>query len=245
MFNFFKKSKLSEVRFDWLGTDIHSHLLPGLDDGSPDLEASIQYFTALKGLGFNKFICTPHVFTELYPNNRETITNALNKVKAAPELKDFNISAAAEYMVDADFNGVLEQGPLMNMPGNYVLIEMSYLAETPDIEQHVFNLKVMGYELILAHPERYNFYHGKLSKIERLKDMGCLLQLNLLSTTGYYGKEVKNTALKILGNKWYSLAATDFHHAKHLQALQDARLWQEVYQQVSNYDFRNTELFGS
>ncbi|RYY36533.1 MAG: hypothetical protein EOP46_06045, partial [Sphingobacteriaceae bacterium] len=195
MFNFFKKSSsLSEVRFDWLGTDIHSHLLPGIDDGSPDIASSIQHITALKGLGFNKFICTPHIFTELYPNNRETITAALAKVKAAPELKGIDISAAAEYMVDLDFNSVMEQGPLMELPDKHVLIEMSYLAETPDIEQHVFNLKVAGYQLILAHPERYTFYHRKPEKVERLKDMGCLLQLNLLSVTGYYGKEVKEAA---------------------------------------------------
>ncbi|MBE9585374.1 histidinol phosphatase [Mucilaginibacter sp. JRF] len=246
MFSFFKKS-LPDVRFDWLGTDIHSHLLPGIDDGSPDLESSISYITSLHNLGFNKFICTPHIFMDVHPNNRDTITTALNKVLAADTIKKLgvNVSAAAEYMVDSDFGPLTkEEGGLMEMPGKYVLIEMSYLSETPDIENYVFELNVQGYKPILAHPERYNFYHGKPEKIHRFKDMGCLLQLNLLSVTGYYGREVKHTALRLLKDGVYSLAGTDFHHDKHLKGFQDARLWKDVYDQVKNYEFRNRELFG-
>lgn len=245
MFSFFKKP-LPDVRFDWLGTDMHSHLLPGIDDGSPDLAASVRYINALHDLGFKKFICTPHVFVELYPNTPQTITGALEQVKSVKELQDknINISAAAEYMVNPDFGPILKDGNLMTMPGNYVLIEMSYLAETPDIESYVFDLNIKGYKPILAHPERYNFYHATPQKIERFKDMGCLLQLNLLSVTGYYGKEVKETAMKLLKNNWYDLTGTDFHHDKHLHAMREPRGWRDGFDKVKDYGFRNQELFG-
>ncbi|RCH56663.1 histidinol phosphatase [Mucilaginibacter hurinus] len=245
MFSFFKKP-LPEVRFDWLGTDMHSHLLPGIDDGSPDVESSIRYISALNDLGFNRFFCTPHIFMELYPNNRETITAALNQVKQSDELKGRNIriDAAAEYMVNQDFGPLVKETNLLTLPGNYVLIEMSYLAESPDIEAYVFDLSIKGYKPILAHPERYNFYHGMPQKIERFKDMGCLLQLNLLSVTGYYGKEVKETSLKLLKNKWYDLAGTDFHHDKHLRGMREPRAWKDGFDKVKAYGFKNTELFG-
>jgi protein-tyrosine phosphatase len=246
MFHFLKKSP-PDVRFDWLGTDIHSHLLPGLDDGSPDIESSISYITTLNDLGFNRFICTPHIFMELYPNNRQTITGALEQVTNAKEIKDRNISvaAAAEYMVDPDFGQLMRQDEsMMTLPGKYILIEMSYLSESPDIENYVFELNVMGYKPILAHPERYNFYHRKPQKIERFKDMGCLLQLNLLSVTGYYGKEVKEVALKLLKNKSYHLAGTDFHHNNHMKVIKDAHAWRNVYKELSSYEFLNQQLFG-
>ncbi|MCD8740555.1 histidinol phosphatase [Mucilaginibacter roseus] len=247
MFSFFKKKALPEVRFDWLGTDIHSHLLPGIDDGSPDLQSSISYITSLNQLGFQKFICTPHIFMEVHPNNLNTITGALEKVLAADEIKRLgvSVSAAAEYMVDNDFGPLMNAGDgMMELPGKHLLIEMSYLSETPDIESYIFELNVRGYKPILAHPERYTFYHRKPEKINRFKDMGCLLQLNLLSVTGYYGREAKHTALKLLKEGAYSLAGTDFHHDKHLQGFLDARIWKDVYDEVKGYGFRNQELFG-
>jgi protein-tyrosine phosphatase len=245
MFNFFKKSP-THFGFDWLATDMHSHLLPGLDDGSPDVETSVSHIAALRELGFSKFICTPHIFMEMYPNTRETITSSLNLLNAHPYIKDngIEILAAAEYMVNADFGPLFKAGNMVTLPGNYLLIEMSYLAETPDIEKYVFDLCIKGYKPILAHPERYNFYHQKPEKIMRLKDMGCLLQLNLLAVTGYYGKEVKQLALTLLKQNAYDLSATDFHHHNHLKTFQKVELWKPVHDQVSKYPFKNKLLFG-
>ncbi|GAA4331447.1 capsular polysaccharide biosynthesis protein [Mucilaginibacter gynuensis] len=245
MFNFFKKS-LVQVDFDFIGTDIHSHLLPGLDDGSPDVESSVNYISALRNLGFSSFICTPHIFMELYPNNRQTISAALTQLQSHQFIKDNNIkiSAAAEYMVNMDFGPLVEQADMMLLPNKHILIEMSYLSETPGIEDYVFELNLQGYKPILAHPERYTFYHAKPERIDRFKDMGCLLQLNLLSVTGYYGRDVKHTALKLLKNNAYDLGATDFHHQEHLNAFQSQRLWKDTYDHLSKYPFRNKELFG-
>lgn len=244
MLSFFKSKSPLVTDLSWLGVDLHSHLLPGLDDGAPDLETSLFLIGKLNELGFTKFICTPHVFKELYPNTPATIGSALDEVKKALLKTDskLEIAAAAEYMIDGDFN---INEPLQAMDGNYILIEMSYLSETPNIEQIIFDLQIKGYTVILAHPERYNFYHKNLSRYQRLKDMGCLFQLNLLAVTGYYGKEVKQVSSFLLEQKYYDLAATDLHHEKHLMALTQVVKNGELFRLIGDYPFKNKKLFNN
>ncbi|MGY0034888.1 tyrosine-protein phosphatase [Pedobacter sp. NJ-S-72] len=242
MFNFFKrKNQIEDV--EWLGVDIHSHLLPGIDDGSPDLEQSLNLIKQLSDLGFSKFLCTPHIFAELYPNNSDTIMSALSQVRNGLEKSGLaiEIDAAAEYMVDENFK--VTDG-LLCLPGKYILIEMSYLSETPGIEQVIFDLKIHGYQVILAHPERYSFNHASLNRFNRYKEIGVLFQLNLLSVYGYYGKEVKLAAEYLLENGLYDLAATDLHHTRHLRALSAAVTSGFLYKKLGNYSFKNKELFS-
>lgn len=243
MFSIFKKKNIvSDI--EWLGVDVHSHLLPGIDDGSPDVEQSVFLIKSLNELGFSKFICTPHIFLELYPNTPETISKALMTTQDA--LKSANvsvtISAAAEHMVDDMFE--VKDG-LTVMPGNYILVEMSYLNETPNIEKTIFDLQIKGYKVILAHPERYNFYHQAHERFHRYKDMGVLFQLNLLSITGYYGKEVKRAADYLLEKQCYDLAGTDLHHSKHLEALIKTVKSGFLFVKIGQYPFKNKELFES
>ncbi len=245
MFNFFKKAP-ERIDFQFLGIDIHSHLLPGLDDGSANLDTSIALIADLHEAGFHSFICTPHIFMELYPNDDSTITPALQSVQGHEYITRNNIkvAAAAEYMTNIDFLDIVDQRKhIMTLPGNYVLIEMSYIAKTPDIENYIFKLNAIGYKPILAHPERYLFYHGDLNEVKRLKDLGCLLQLNLLSATDGYGRGVKKAAISMLEKGWYDLAATDCHHHRHINGLKDVKLWGKTYKQVKEYPFKNMELF--
>lgn len=243
MFSIFKKKPLLVADLAWLEVDVHSHLLPNLDDGAPDVETSIFLISKLKALGFQKLICTPHIFKELYPNTETTIQRALKEVDTALKKTDLEIEIgyAAEYMIDGDFES---NDALLCLPNKFLLIEMSYLAETPNIEEVIFDLQIKGYNIILAHPERYNFYHKDLIRYQRIKDMGCLFQLNLLAITGYYGKEVKAAAEYLLKNNLYDLAATDLHHEKHLHALQRAVENGEIYRMIGNYPFKNKQLFG-
>ena len=242
MFSIFKKKNLV-TDIEWLGVDVHSHLLPGIDDGSPDIEQSVKLIRGLNELGFSKFICTPHIFQELYPNTPETISSALDLTRQAlADAKiDVEISAAAEYMIDEMFK--VGKG-LQVLPGNYILIEMSYLNETPNIEKVIFDLQIEGYKVILAHPERYNFYHRNYSGFQKFKNMGVLFQLNLLSVLGYYGKEVKLTAEYLLGINFYDLASSDLHHDKHLSALTFAVKNGELFKKIGMYSFKNKILFS-
>jgi len=243
MFSFFQKKKPLVTDLSWMGVDIHSHLLPSLDDGSPDVMTSVALIRRLSNIGLDTFHCTPHIFKELYPNTPQTINAALDQLRKALEEEkiDVKVTAAAEHMVDSDFT--VEEG-LMSLPDKHLLIEMSYLNETPNIEQVIFDLQIQGYTVVLAHPERYNFYHQNFPRYRRLKDMGCLFQLNLLAITGYYGKPVKQVAEQLLASKLYDLVGTDLHHEKHLQALEYAVHQGILFQKVGHFPFLNQQLFG-
>jgi tyrosine-protein phosphatase YwqE len=243
MLSFFtKKNKVTDI--SWLGIDMHSHILPGIDDGSPDVGTSLRFVKALQELGFDQLIATPHIYQELYPNTKTTIFGA--KELLQKEMDNSNISlklgAGAEYMIDQDFN---MDGSLCTLDQKHLLIEMSYLNESPGISQTIFDLEIKGYKPILAHPERYTFYFKDKSKLKRFKEKGCLLQLNILSVLGYYGKEVKQLAEVLLKDKMYDVAGTDLHHDRHLDTLSGAVQSGKLYDLIGSYEFRNQEIFNS
>ncbi|WP_406824419.1 tyrosine-protein phosphatase [Pedobacter sp. KACC 23697] len=243
MFNFFsKKNKITDI--SWLGVDIHSHILPGIDDGSPDLATSLRFVKSLQELGFDQLIATPHIYQELYPNTMETILRARDLLKQEMDTANIalKLGAGAEYMVDQDFK---MDGTLCTLDQKHLLIEMSYLNESPNISQTIFDLEIKGFQPILAHPERYTFYFKDKSRLKRFKEKGCLLQLNLLSVLGYYGKEVKQLADALLKEKMYDLTGTDLHHDKHLTTLTEAIHSGKLYDLIGFYEFKNQELFGS
>lgn len=224
MFSFFRKKRVDfRGKFSFIGTDIHSHLLPGIDDGSPDLETSILLTDGLLELGFQQILTTPHIIADLYPNTPQTISTAYKELihsNSFPIQKQ-HFSFAAEYMVDFQFEERIQQEKLLCFGvSNYLLIEMSYLVESPNIRQVIFNLLTKGYQPILAHPERYGYYHHKPDIYETLTDAGCELQLNLLSLAGHYGKPVQAIAQKLIKQGLYNWVGTDLHHAGHLTMLQ-------------------------
>lgn len=242
MFSFFsKKNKVTDI--SWLGVDVHSHILPGIDDGSPDVTTSIHFVKALQELGFSKLIATPHIYKELYPNTSETIKAAKTSLQAAMDQQNISLKlgSAAEYMIDQDFS---LDSPLCTLDGKHVLIEMSYLNESPGISQTIFDIEIKGYKPILAHPERYIFYFKDKIRLKRFKEKGCLLQLNLLSILGYYGKEVKQLAEVMLKENMYDLAGTDLHHEKHLNSLTEAVVSGRLFELIGNNNFYNKEIFG-
>jgi protein-tyrosine phosphatase len=225
MFSLFKK-KQSSFSFPNgyfpIITDIHSHILPGIDDGSPDVDTSIKLIQGLMELGIKQSIATPHIIGDMYRNDATTISNALNLLRNALVEKgiDYKVNAAAEYMMDDYFLQLLEKKtPLLTLKDNIVLTEFSYAERPSNVQQMVFSIITEGYQPILAHPERYPYYHNDLKQYDKLKDLGFLLQVNLLSLTGYYGKPVAKTAAYIIKNDLASFTATDLHHHRHMQAL--------------------------
>lgn len=240
MITFFKKSPLVND-ISWLGTDLHNHVLPGIDDGAADTGQSVLFAKELQQLGFSKLICTPHIFTELYPNTIETISTALNAVTAALKKEAINvdIQAAAEYMMDETFK--VKPG-LLCISGKHLLVEMSYLHECPNLEQLVFDLQMGGFNVVLAHPERYLFYHKNFSRYRRLKELGILFQLNLLSLEGYYGKSVKQVAVSLMQGKSYDFAGTDLHDTRQLKVLKNFVLSGNLYRMAGQYPFKNKNL---
>ncbi len=202
---------------------MHSHILPGIDDGSPDIATSLELIRGLNKLGIKKSITTPHIIGDLYRNTPHTINKALQQTKdaCAAEGIDIELSAAAEYMLDDHFMALLKNGePLLTIHSNIILTEQSYASPNNKLEETVFEIITGGYNPIMAHPERYGYYHKNYDNYHRLKELGFILQVNLLSLTGYYGGAVAKAAKYIMTHELADYVGTDLHHAKHLAALQ-------------------------
>jgi len=244
MFSLFKK-KSEPADLSFIGADMHSHLLPGLDDGLKTIEESVRFIQELHALGYRKLICTPHILNGVHDNSQKTILPALELVRE--ELKKQNIpvtiEAAAEYMVDHEFELLVEKNqPLLTFGKNYILIEMSYVAASPNIKNVIFQLKLAGLQPILAHPERYNYYHRNFEAYTDFKDRGCLLQVNFLSLSGYYGPNVKQTAEKLMNKGLIDFIGTDMHHDNHLKALKDFISHKSFSAIVKKAEFMNQDL---
>jgi protein-tyrosine phosphatase len=244
MFSFFRPSKV-EPDLSFIGADMHSHLLPALDDGLKTMEDTIHFIRELHSLGYQKFICTPHIITDLHPNSPATILPRLEEVRNA--IKEQNIpvqiEAAAEYMVDMDFEDSIRNGDqLLTIGEKNILIEMSYIAPSPNMEQVIFELNMKGLKPIIAHPERYPYYHHDLGKYQRFIDLGAVLQVNLLSLLGYYGKNVKAVAEKLIKQKMIQFAGTDMHHINHLNALLELTSKKDFYKLIAEADLLNKTL---
>lgn len=220
---FLKKKTLSLTDFFPNGfVDIHSHLLPGIDDGAKDLDDAVALISKMASYGIKNIITTPHVLGSVYPNSTETIKEKLKKVKEALKnngLHDISIRAAAEYMLDEQFSERIKNDDILTLKDNLVLVEMSYFSAPLNLFEILFELQLKGYKPVLAHPERYNFYHNNFKMYNKLKKTGCLFQLNLLSLTEQYGKNVQKISIKLLNENMYDFVGTDTHHQNHLELL--------------------------
>jgi len=233
MFSIFKRKYPSApVDFSGLKTDMHSHLLPGIDDGAPDTGVTEQLKKGLEDLGYSQFIATPHIMWDLYKNTGTTIDAALKTLQATGRGHD-NIRGAAEYFMDDYFDGLLnEEKPLLTISGKKVLVEFSFVAPPFDLKEQLFKLQIKGYEPVLAHPERYNYFTGNRKVYDEFKSMGCLFQVNLLSLSGYYGKIPQELAAWLVSKKYVDLLGTDLHHERHLEALRNSKNSMPFVQQL-------------
>lgn len=231
MFNFFsKKSQESEKLF--FTTDIHSHVVPGIDDGSPSVERSVELVNSMKGWGLEKIIVTPHVTQDTFENTPETISAAYSELRDG--LKDAGIEIdmdhSAEYRIDEMFVEQFEAGMVRRLHGDYLLVENSYIQEPYNINQILFEVSMKGYIPILAHPERYIYYYDKRSRYDELHRNGILFQVNLLSLAGYYGKEAKKIAEMLIEKDYVDFLGTDLHRRAHVEAI-DKYLASKDYRQ--------------
>lgn len=244
---FFKKraSDLSHAGIlSFMETDIHSHLVPGIDDGVKDPETSLKFIEQLQEMGIKKIVTTPHIVVDRYPNSASTITPPFLQVKTALQEKGNGIafSFAAEYYMDEQFEELMTTTPLLTLQNKLVLVEMSFMQAPPQLHQWLFQLASHGYQPVLAHPERYNHYHDQYEQYEQLREWGCLLQVNLLSVTGYYGKSIQKIAERLLADKLITFIGTDLHHHKHMEAIQGIGRDKKLMKLLEQYEFKNREL---
>ena len=209
-----------------LGADMHSHLLPGLDDGAETLAHSLDLLRALRALGFRKLVLTPHVMGDFYKNTPEGIRAALALLRTAAEaagLGDVALDCAAEYYLDEFLGRKLADGTeLLTFGGErrFLLFETSYMNEPLNFYETVFEMKAQGYRPVLAHPERYTYLYGRFAEIEKLRaDHGVLLQINLNSLAGYYSPAARRVAEQLIDGGLVDFVGTDTHHLRHTETL--------------------------
>ena len=226
--------------------DIHSHLLPGIDDGALTIEDTTALINDLEEIGFKKFITTPHIMGDVWKNNsvqiNEKLDDTISQLKI-PEI-DKHLRVAAEYMIDAEFRELFKNETLLTLKDNYVLVEISYLNPPIQLYDILFELQVAGYQPILAHPERYNFYHNSsLNEYIKLKKSGCLFQINMLSATGYYGQRVAKIADLLIDHGLIDFVGSDVHHTRHLEymhkriILKNHEYFRAIFQNNSFFNF--------
>ena len=229
MFHFLKKKILLKDLIPSNHVDIHSHLLPGIDDGASSIEDTLFLTEQMQQLGFEQCVTTPHIFTNVWDNTREIIESTYHATSATlNNQRNLSLRYAAEYMVDPNFAIRFQNEPLLTLKENYVLIEISYINPPIQLYNIIFDLQVAGYHPVLAHPERYLYYHYNFREYEKLKNAGCFFQLNLLSTVGYYGHEVTKLSELLLKKGLIDFVGSDIHHAKHIEAFSNQVLIKDI-----------------
>tara|TARA_B110000503_G_C7150813_1_gene415079 strand:+ start:724 stop:1470 length:747 start_codon:yes stop_codon:yes gene_type:complete len=241
---FKKEPVLEPADLSRLKTDLHSHLIPAIDDGSKSLDDSINMIRTFKEMGYQKIITTPHVMSDFYKNTPEIILGGLEKVKAELERQniEIEIEAAAEYYLDETLEPQVKGGKLLTFGKNYLLFELPFMAEPPNLASFIFELQTNGYVPILAHPERYGFYYKEFDKYRDLKEKGVHLQLNILSLVGHYGPEAQKIAERLIDEGLISFLGSDCHNTMHQQEIEIARTKPYFHKLLNSDKLKNSEL---
>ena len=245
MFSWFKKrEEKREITFDYTSVivDMHSHVLPGIDDGAQTPQDSVALIRRMMTVGIKKIIATPHIMADYYKNTAETINGALEilKTELVKENIDIVIEAAAEHYFDESFENRVNEGKLMTMGDNYVLFEFSFISPPPTVIPMVQKLIALGYKPILAHPERYPYMD--IEQLQMFRGQGLLLQLNTISLTGYYGKEAKKMAESLIDAQLVDFISSDMHHLRHADAFKNALKMPYLEKVMFDYPLKNIML---
>jgi tyrosine-protein phosphatase YwqE len=238
VWNFFNRK---EAIPDLFHTDLHSHLLPNLDDGVESFEQSAQIIFTFMELGLTKAITTPHIKSDSYRNSPETILPRLQELRQylAHHRITFDIHAAAEYYFDEiTMDLVSKNAPLLTFGDRYLLFETNTFSEPMMLNDFIFQLKVKGYKPVLAHPERYQYLQNNLERVEDLIDRGTLMQVNSLSLSGHYSRAIQKTANQLVENQLVHFLGSDCHTPHH------ARLLKETFQSKNFHKALNLPLLN-
>jgi protein-tyrosine phosphatase len=245
MFNLFKKVKKEpEINFSQLGVDMHSHVIPGIDDGAQNLGQSLALIHAYKDMGFRKIITTPHIMADYYRNTREIIERGLDGLREELQVQgiDFEVEAAAEYYLDETFETKLDKGDMLTIGKEHLLFEISFVNYPQNLMDMIKKIQDKGYRPILAHPERYPYLFESIEHYQRIRETGCYLQLNTISLTGYYGKGSQKVAEELVDRMMIDFIGSDMHHIKHAIALKRSLSLPYVYKLLTDYQLQNVLL---
>jgi len=231
----FKRNK-EQVKL-FYQTDVHCHISPGVDHGSQSIEQSLEMLRAEMEMGINRVILTSHVTAVTFENTRESLTNAYHQLRDAVAQAglDIELAVSAEYRMDEYFDKENAADHLLPMPGNHILLENSFQQELMNLDELLFDMQIKGYKTILAHPERYNYYSRRRKRYEELHNKGARFQVNILSFTGYFGEEARDTALWFAKNGMIDYLGSDMHNIKHAHIIMDylnSKEWKKLSKEI-------------
>jgi tyrosine-protein phosphatase YwqE len=239
-----RPEEIEVLDLSWLEVDMHSHLIPGIDDGSKSMKESLQLIKRLADFGLRKIITTPHIMSEYYRNTPEIIHMGLEDLRKAVKAEGISteIEAAAEYYMDEILLEKIKAGEdLLTFGDNYILVETGFITKPQMLLETIFQLEMAGYKPILAHPERYQYLIADKGLLEDLIDRKIIFQVNLLSLTGFYSKEVKNFSEMLVERDLVRFFGTDCHNARYLDMLEMLPK-SKVYSKIKQAKWLNTSL---
>lgn len=227
-----------------LNTDMHSHLIPGIDDGSPDLDTSLECMREMYRLGFRKICLTPHFQSVKFQNDEDDVLERVEKLRSELVRNDIGIELAAggEYLVDSGFQKRVSENKFLTINGKYLLIEFSFSQAILGLHELVFELQKLGHEVILAHPERYIYFHHHPKLPQTLKDAGVYFQANINSFSGFYGKSTQKTAYQYIKNGWIDFLGTDMHNWYYMKWLQETCHSRKFQNMLRKNTFENNKI---
>lgn len=245
LFDLFKKKYEPRPIFSVLGTDMHCHLVPKVDDGSKCLEETIECLNTLSAVGYKKVYITPHFQTPRFENDEDDIRRRFDELKTQALEAGVEIELAGiggEYRIDTGFQKRIDNPRFLKVADRYLLTEFSLHQQMYGVDEMIFDLQMHDYEIILAHPERYPYLNVQSQRMEHLKEQGIYFQVNVLSLGGFYGEEARQRALEMLERGWVEFLGTDTHNTLYAQALRDVSCNRKVEKILEKYTFLNNTL---
>lgn len=194
--------------------DIHSHLIPNVDDGAKSPEETIELIKEAKEVGVTDIILTPHYIINSYEQNAETLILLKDKLQQIINSENININLhiGMEVYITDNLVEILKQNKILTLAGSkYLLMELPLSTNVQYLDMIIFKLIENNIIPIIAHPERYKFIQENPSKVRELIDSGCLIQSNIGSILGIYGGKAKKTIKYLLKNDLIDFVATDTH----------------------------------
>lgn len=195
--------------------DLHCHILPGIDDGAPDLAVSLAMAEVFVADGVTTVACTPHILPGLYHNTGTVIRGHVQQLQSALDAASIPLSlvvGADNHMVP-DFVAQLRSGHLVSLADSrYVLVEPPHHTAPVRLEDFFFEILVGGFVPILTHPERLSWINSQYDLIARLAAAGVLMQITAGSLSGGFGRRPKYWAERMLDEGNVHILATDAHH---------------------------------
>lgn len=240
-----KPEVIEELDLSWLSADMHSHLIPGIDDGSKSMEESLQLLQRMEGFGLKKVITTPHIMSEYYRNTPEIIKLGLEDLRKAAKAANIQleIEAAAEYYMDEIFLEKVKEGEeLLTFGDKYILVETGFINKPQMLLDIIFHLEMAGYKPVLAHPERYQYLLVDKKLQEELIDRRLIFQVNLLSLTGFYSRPVKDFGEMLIESGAVTFLGTDCHNPRYLDMLATLPKNQKFYTKIKEMNWVNSQL---